>query len=370
MRIAFYMPFKPLGHGRPSGDLHIGRTLRRWLLERGHEIIDASALRTRWITHRPWLWPAAALELARLPRLLRRTPPDLWLTYHAYYKAPDVLGPHVSRKLGIPYAIYQAAYSTKRRKRAGTWAGFHLNRRALLAADLVAANKRRDFEQLGRIVPAERLALVRQGIHPGDFTRDPEAGKTLRAEWAAPDTASVILAVAMFRSDVKTRGLEFLIRACGQLAGTGRDFRLVLAGDGPGRERLRQLAEREIPGRARFLGKVEGQHLRRVYSAADLYAFPGINEALGLAYLEAQAAGLPVVAFDGWGVPEAVASGETGLLTEPFDLDAFAATLARLLDEPETRLAMGIRGSERVSREFDLQANLARFEELLYDLAG
>ncbi len=72
MRIAFYAPFKPLGHAHPSGDLVIATGLVDYLAEQGHKIFRVSPLRTRWIYWKPWRWPLAAREYKRAIRLISR----------------------------------------------------------------------------------------------------------------------------------------------------------------------------------------------------------------------------------------------------------------------------------------------------------
>ena len=93
--------------------------------------------------------------------------------------------------------------------------------------------------------------------------------------------------------------------------------------------------------RVRFAGAVPHAELPALYAAADLYLWPAINEAYGMAFLEAQAAGLPVVAGRTGGVPAVVADGVTGLLTPIGDAAAFAAAVARLLDAPGRARAPG-----------------------------
>ncbi|MGD8371245.1 MAG: hypothetical protein PVI19_06850, partial [Syntrophobacterales bacterium] len=101
MRIAFYAPFKPLGHPHPSGDLVIGTGLYHFLERRGHQLERVSRLRARWIYWKPWLWPQLALARSQSLRECRRMGADLWLTYHSYYKAPDLLGPECRRRLRL-----------------------------------------------------------------------------------------------------------------------------------------------------------------------------------------------------------------------------------------------------------------------------
>jgi len=369
MRIAFYAPFKPLDHPSPSGDRTIARGLVAFLRNRGNVATPVSALRTRNISNRPWNWPAVLLERRRAMAAARAITPNLWLTYHTYYKAPDVLGPDCAKKLGVPYAIFQGIYSTKVKKSLATRAGFELNKRALLAADAVFTNKLRDLENLRRLLPEERLTYVAPGIYPEEFVFSGKARRNIRREWKAGKTP-VIMTAAMFRNDVKTRGLVYLMERLGELFRKGKRFRLVVAGDGEMREALHALARRELPGQVEFLGLVPRTELRFFYSAADLFAFPGINESLGMVFLEAQSVGLPVVAFDNDGLPEVVARDETGFLVEPFHDKAFREAIVKLLDDRELRRSMGERAERRIREIHDLSKNYAVVEEGLLALCG
>lgn len=144
MNIAYYMPFKPPGHTNPSGDLITGRELQEFLVSQGHRVDLASSLRSRWIYLKPHEFLKHRQEITRACNSLRKNHTDLWLTYHTYYKAPDLLGPACTKKLGIPYVIFQGIYSTKRRRSLKPLPGFLLNRKALRSAQMVFTNKKRD----------------------------------------------------------------------------------------------------------------------------------------------------------------------------------------------------------------------------------
>lgn len=366
MRIGFYAPFKPLGHPNPSGDLVIATGLRDYLAAHGHDVDIPSTYRSRWLTARPWRWPLVPYHQGKALAVARRQRLDLWLTYHTYYKSPDVIGPLCARRLGLPYVIFQGIFSTKVRRDPRTLYGYLKNRKALLAADLVFTNKLDDLANLRRIISEDSLRYIPPGIFPADFVRDENARAELRREWNAGETP-IVMSAAMFRDDVKTRGLVFAIEALGRIA-KEVDFRLVLAGDGPTRHRLEALAAQHLPDRVIFLGKIPRAEMHRYYSAADLFAFPGIRESLGMVYLEAQSCGLPVVAFRGWGVPEVVDDGGTGLLTEPFEHDAFAAAVRELVRNPDRRREMGRRAMARIRDIHDLERNYAQVDEALHEL--
>lgn len=368
MKIAYYMPFKPLGHRNPSGDLVTGTEIHNRLNTGDLECRPASGLRCRWIYLKPWRWPGLVAEEAKALRFCRDYAPDLWLTYHSYYKAPDLLGPRISARLGIPYVIFQGIYSTKRRKKLKSRIGFYLNRKALTSAQLVFTNKLRDRENLLRLLPENRVCYLPPGIHTRDFRFDPVARNELRTSWGIAGE-TVIMTAAMFRPGVKTKGLKKVIESCAELAGKGRDIRLIIAGDGTCRSELETLASRLLPGRALFLGQVERSMLHSYYSAADLFAFPGIEESLGMVYLEAQSCGLPVVAFGDWGGGEAVISDTTGLLSPAADPSAFTTNIDRLIQEPEFRTKLGEQAANHVRDNHELDRSYNLLEEQLRQLA-
>src|SRR5207253_2852810 len=114
----------------------------------------------------------------------------------------------------------------------------------------------------------------------------------------------------------------------------------TIAGDGPMRGDVQALYERFDRQRISWAGEVAPESVARLLYDADLYVWPGCGEAYGLAYLEAQAAGLPVIAQNTAGVPEVVRNAETGVLTPEGDVGAYAGAVHTLLADRETRNRM------------------------------
>lgn len=368
MKIVYYMPFKPLGHRNPSGDLIIGTEIFEFLGSRGVEIELASKFRCRWIYFKPQLWPLLFVEFFRVLWLCRKVKPDLWLTYHSYYKAPDIIGSLCCRLLGIPYVIFQGIYSTKRRKKLKTWAGFYLNRMALSQADRVLNNKRPDHFNLARLLPEDRLAYVPPGLHPEDFQFSESSRKQTRERLMAKDRVLVMTA-AMFRPGVKTRGLLQVIESCRVLLEKGCELFLIIAGDGSERTRIADQAEAELGDNCLLLGKIPRYSMAEYYSAADVFAFPGIEESLGMVYLEAQSCGLPVVACRDWGAKEAVVDGETGLLCAAADEHHFTLNLEKLIHDSRLRKELGRAAAEHVRRNHDITRNYETIHNHLKEIA-
>jgi len=126
-----------------------------------------------------------------------------------------------------------------------------------------------------------------------------------------------------------------------------------------------QLEDHAVAGRQTGLGEVEPAAVPDVLYGGGIYVWPGYGEAYGVAYLEAQAAGLPVVAQHIAGVPEVVRAGQTGFLTPPGDVAAFAAAIARLLADNDERTTMAAQARRFVLEERSLGGAAARLAELL-----
>jgi glycosyltransferase involved in cell wall biosynthesis len=125
---------------------------------------------------------------------------------------------------------------------------------------------------------------------------------------------------------------------------------LVIAGAGPAEAEVRR-AFAPFESRVRWAGMLDRETLGKLYRAADVFAWPAIKEAWGMVLLEAQAAGLPVVAGRSGGVASVVADGETGALAPEGDDAAFAEALGALLGNPELRMVMRpSRGDPRCPR--------------------
>ena len=356
MRVAYYPTFRSLDHPRSSGLVSIARDVRAAMEAEGHEVFVPLSRTTEWIFLRPSEWPGSLLDAWRADREVRSRKPDCWFTYHTYYRGPDPFGPFIARRNRLPYFILAGSYATKYRKRLKTWAGFHLNRMALERADTVFVNKLRDVENLGRLLAPERISYIRPGIRTANFPLVPERGAELRAQLGLQEKRVVVTA-AMMRPGVKEEGIAFVIDACRSLAAEFPDLHLLVLGDGAARARLEEHARTALPGACTFAGRVAPADMHAWYQAGDLFAFPGIGEALGMVYLEAQCCGLPAVATSHDGAPEVVADGEAGIIVPPFSPDAFTGAVGTLLRDAELRLRLGRQARERVLAVHDITAN-------------
>jgi glycosyltransferase involved in cell wall biosynthesis len=365
--VAFYAPLKPPDHPTPSGDRRMARALLRALAGAGQPVELASRLRSYDRGGDPLRQRRIEALGGRLAaRLVRRyraraTPPCAWLTYHAYHKSPDWLGPRVTQALGLPYVLAETSFAPKQAN--GPWREGHLaSERAIRSADLVLALTRLDAECLAPLVaPPAELRLLLPFLDPAPFRAARSERARHRAELATrcglDPAAPWLLAVAMMRQDVKRDSYLLLGRALARLQ--DRPWQLLVVGDGPARDEIEAELLRVGADRVRFTGVMTEAELPACYAAADVFVWPAVREAYGLAMLEAAASGVPVVAGREGGVAAVVRDGVTGILTPARDLDAFAAATASLLDDPERRGAMGGRAARFVARERSLASAAA-----------
>lgn len=369
MKIAFYCPNKPLSHPQPSGDLTIARGIWQALNALGHDCREIAEFRSRWFwqNHRGWLQAATSFVSAYRGSIRFR--PHLWLTYHSYYKSPDVLGPWISRLLQIPYVLFQPMFSTRRRKRKQTRFGFYCNRLALKACRHAYTNNLDDLEALHRALPTHRVTYIPPGIFPEEFERNEPAGMAVRRRYGIPSDKTLLLTAAMLRADVKFDSIRYLFASLAVLNQEQHELALLLCGDGPMEGEVRAMAGELLPGRVIFAGRVERQEMPAFYSAADMFVFPGLGESLGMVFLEAQACACPVVALDTAGVPQVVLANETGLLVADDGGTSLARAVARLIQDQQLRTRLAAKGPEFIRTQRNLHTSYRLLSKRLQELA-
>jgi len=374
MRIAFYAPLKSPNHPVPSGDRRMARLLMAALRAGGHDVALASELCTLDSQGEPARQSALAAEAAGeitglrqlwddLPRDRR---PEAWFTYHVYYKAPDYLGPAMAKAFAIPYLVAEASHAPKRA--GGPWDhGHRASEAAIRAADVVFYLTQLDSQCTAPLIaPPHRLVALPPFLDPSPFAAAAAAAPTHRRALAKeagldPDTPWIMVA-AMMRVRDKLPSYRQLGQALAAVAST--NWTLIVIGDGPARADV-EAALAPLGDAVRFLGAVDPERLPALMAAADLYVWPAVGEAYGMAFLEAQAAGLAVIAGRHRGVPDVVKDGETAWLTEPDDVGQLANRIEQMLADPEKRACMGEAARDFVATERTVTAAAARLDEAL-----
>ncbi|ANG62317.1 hypothetical protein A8C75_07295 [Marinobacterium aestuarii] len=342
--VAFYAPLKAPSHANPSGDRLLARLLMSALKEAGFDVRLASTLRSRDASGDP----VRQLHMAQLgeklaTRLIRHWQrqqwrPRLWFTYHLYYKAPDWIGPAVCRQLGIPYVCAEASWAPSRAQ--GPWALSHQSVDAALhLAQRIFTLNPTDVDGLkaclGPKAPIVSLTpfidLEAQAVACIDKA-------ALARRWQLNPHKPWLISVAMMRAGDKLASYRVLAASLAQLHG---DAQLLIVGDGSARNEVQAAFGPQNPSdqqaRVRFLGRLSPAELTPLLRAADLMAWPAVNEAFGMALLEAQAQGLPVIAGNERGVAAVVHHNLTGQLVAPRDPGALARALDAALAQPALR---------------------------------
>ncbi|MFI2028601.1 glycosyltransferase family 4 protein [Streptomyces buecherae] len=215
---------------------------------------------------------------------------------------------------------------------------------------------------------AARMVQLPPGVdekafHPGS------GGDEIRARLGLADRPVVVCVSRL----VPRKGQDTLILALPRILSRVPDTVLLIVGGGPYRGDLERLARQTgVSDSVRFTGPVPGAELPAHYGAGDVFAMPcrtrrgGLDvEGLGIVYLEASATGLPVVAGDSGGAPDAVLDGETGWVVRGGSVEESADRIIALLGDPELRQRMGERGRAWVEQRWRWDLLAERLTELL-----
>jgi phosphatidylinositol alpha-1,6-mannosyltransferase len=231
---------------------------------------------------------------------------------------------------------------------------------------------------------AARMVRLAPGVEVAAFRRVPvaspgPAGSPPPDQSPGPDGirerlglagAPVVVCVSRL---VRRKGQDTLIRAWPGVRAAIPGARLLLVGDGPYGPDLRRLAAGlGVADAVTFTGSVPAGELPGYYAAGDVFAMPcrtrrgGLDvEGLGIVYLEASAAGLPVIGGDSGGAPDAILDGETGYVVPGHSVTALTERITGLLADPAQAQAMGRRGLAWVEQEWDWSRVAGRLDAIL-----
>ncbi|WP_445165700.1 glycosyltransferase family 4 protein [Mycolicibacterium sp. Dal123E01] len=225
----------------------------------------------------------------------------------------------------------------------------------------------------GRIASAFGANAVLEHLPPGvdteRFRPDPAARAELRKRYGLGGRPTVVCLSRL----VPRKGQDMLIKALPDIRRRVADAALVIVGSGPYADDLHKLAERVgVRDDVVFTGAVPSAELAGHYAMADVFAMPcrtrgsGLDvEGLGIVFLEASAAGVPVVAGDSGGAPEAVISGKTGLVVDGRSGEQIVDAVADVLADPARAARMGETGRQWIETDWNWEAHTARLSVLL-----
>lgn len=342
----------------------MARLLVRALERKGHLVGVASELRSYSRVPDADVWTDltahAELEMTRISERWRDEPiPDVWFCYHPYYKAPDLIGPRLAEEFGLVYVTAESSYAAKRDD--GPWMKWQGRvRKGLERAVVNFCLAERDRPGILAAVPTARTASLKPFIDTSLFAKT-------RSRRDEPGLR--LMSVAMMREGDKFDSYRFLAEVLRKLP-ESLPWTLSVIGDGPKSAEVKQLFADLPVSRVEWLGSRPETEVAELLAKGSIYVWPGNGEAYGLAFLEAQAAGLPVVAQRIAGVPEVVADGISGILTPPGDVDAYAAAVADLLNDDARRMALAAKARNFVLEQRSLDRAAARIDAVLRETTG
>ena len=321
----------------------------------GHEVELVSRMKCR--VHTPDMLQDLRLEAAREVEQIAGdwaagSVPVLMLTYHVYYKSPDLVGAALATRFKIPYVTIEASFAGKRDR--DEWGRAQaISSAAIRQAALNICFTERDAEGVGQLVKPGRLEILPPFA---DFS-----GMDRQRRSTGAGGPVELLAIAMMLKGNKLESFRLLAEGLRQLK--SRNWQLTIVGDGPVRNEVEGL----FTGfdRVRFAGEMDRAGVAGYLAESHVFAWPGFREAFGLAYLEAQGAGLPVVAMRSGGVEAVVMDGKTGVLVPEGDARKFAAALDELIEDTGRRVHMGKLAKAFAREERSLAAASALLDEML-----
>jgi glycosyltransferase involved in cell wall biosynthesis len=282
-------------------------------------------------------------------RELRALKPDL---AHLHTGRATWLGGWAARLAGIP------AITTRRMDReVSRGLRTRLVHSRLTARSVAISPSVADSLAAGGVDPA-RIVTIPSAVDPA-HQRPRRPRQEVRDELGCGARDAVILAAGAL---VPRKGFDVLIEAARELADLDRTPWIWIAGDGDQHADLLQRARRAGLERILFLGR--RPDMPCLLAACDIFCMPSRREGLGIAALEAMAAGRAVVASRVGGLGQAIDDGRTGLLVPPGDVRGLAAVLERLLGDSSLRTRLAAAGPEHVARNFSADRMVAEYERV------
>jgi glycosyltransferase involved in cell wall biosynthesis len=360
MTCLFLAPLKSPDHPVPSGDRAIGRLFWKALAELGFKVELASTLRTRLpdptdlACHA--LAEAAESEIATILDRHKSDAPEFVFCYHNYYKAPDLIGPSIARAFGCPYIVAEASLSPKRLD--GPHArGERLAAAGIAQAALIFCPTARESEMIRRHSPAhQRVVDLKPFL-------DPDEWHVPARRTPATEGPFRLVTVAMMRHGAKMRSYALLAEALMQVLDL--DWMLEIHGDGEARAEV-EAAFSAMSSRVHFAGLARTRReLSDAFSNSELFVWPGVDEAFGMAYLEAQLHGLPCLAGRFGGISDVICDGETGHLVANCTAHDYAKELRRMIGDRHSVAESGSAARDFVLRERTLSGARSRMGKAL-----
>ena len=274
---------------------------------------------------------------------------------HAHTRVGQVVADRIFQSMGIPYVTtWHGIYKARLGRRLWPCTG----NLTIAISGPVRQHLLQDF-----YLPEDRIRCVYNGIDTAYYATppDPAAVEIFRKRWEIRPDRPVIGSIGRLAAG-RVKGFDTLLVAAYLLGRRARDVQILIAGDGPRRPFLEDVAARlGVQKQVRFTG--ETQDIKLPLAVMDLFVFPSRwPEAFGLTLVEAMAAGKPVIGTRVGAVPEIIRHDLEGWLVPPDDPAALVEGIVRLLDDPATARRFGRQAQARVCEEFSLNRMAAEVE--------
>ncbi len=298
----------------------------------------------------------------RARRLIRQIRCDL---VHTHLLRADLHGGTAARWAGVPTVVSTAyaigPYARQRRRRSDRLLDATCARLPTHVVAVSHAVQRDCVERLG--IPGDRISVIHTGIEPPE-PMTPSAAPELREAWGVHPRQPTVLTVARLSYE---KGIDVLIETAATLRRSHPQARILLVGDGPDRPAI----EAKIRERGLSETMILGGFLANIwpaYLAASVVCLPSHSEGMPNVLLEAMAVGRPIVATAVGGIPEAILSGDNGLLVPPGNPTAMAGAITRLLNDAELADRLGKAAQATVAQRFLARDAAARYGILYSNL--
>jgi len=302
--------------------------------------------------------------LLRLRRFLARSP---YAIVHTHTTKPGIVGTLAARRAGVP-AVMHTVHLFPFHEETGrlvTGAYVAIERLAARWCDRIVtvSESQRDWALRTGIGRPGQVVAIPNGV-PADRAKPRRSREDVRAALGLRDHELMILSTGRL---AEQKGLEYLIRAAALLRNDLQDARILLAGDGPLRDKLAKLVSSlELDDRVVLLGR--RSDVGDLLVASDLVVLPSLWEGLSISLLEAMAAGRPVITTSIASNREVTNDGEAAVLVPPKDVVSLAAAIRSLAADPTRQQELAKRGQEVQRERYGLQRMLdvymAEYERL------
>ncbi len=367
MIIGFYAPMKHPDHPVPSGDRRIANLFIKLFQNLGHSVKILS-VKSSWEGKgdekcQRESRSAIRIDLERLKQDQEIRKLDVVFVYHVYYKSPDWLGLDLARHLNIPYLIAEASFAP--RQAGGDWAeGHERTKICILSADAILCLNPVDEKCIAALLPNSRkIENIQPFVDYPDLNDAFPDRRSIKNQYENLDVGAVwLVCAAMMRTGDKLssyRELHVTLQAI-----SDENWNLIVIGDGEKSREVKSLFSRH-GDRCLFTGELAPREIVRCFRTADCYVWPSVNEAFGMALLEATSYGLPSLAYDYGGVGTIIEDGRNGFLVPSGDRLLFVERLKLLIRDHRLRNRMRTQANSKFLSDHALKVAETRIEEIL-----